>query len=312
MNGRTMMPKIKAGPGLLLVLGLIFGPEARGQEASNSSLKALLPELTDWTLAEAPSSYLPGTLFEYIDGAAENYLSYGFRELIAANYKKGESKASLTAEVYDMGDELRAFGVYSSERYPESRFLKVGGQGYWEDGTLNFTAGRYYVKLLCFDCGPAAEAELTAIARQVERKTQGSGHLPELLGLFPTEGLIANSEKFVLQNVLGYGFLHHGYIANYKAQGQEFDLVIIQGNDGPDADDMVKRYLDAHKENRPGVRSTDPWHHVRDRYSGNIFIARSGNLILGVMRIKDGFEEIGKNYLALLLEAAKERPEGKT
>jgi hypothetical protein len=30
------------------------------------------------------------------------------------------------------------------------------------------------------------------------------------------------------------------------------------------------------------------------------------------MRIKDGFEEIGKNYLALLLEAAKERPEGKT
>ena len=305
------MTKTRAGLALLAVC-LGFGGPLPGQEPAASTLRPLLPELAEWSLAEAPSGYLPATLFEYINGAAENYLSYGFRELIVGNYKKAGSKASLTAEVYDMGDELRAYGVYSSERYPESRFLKIGGQGYWEDGTLNFTSGRFYVKLLCFDCGQDAEMELTAIARRVEEKAQGSGRLPALLGLFPAEGLIANSEKFILQNVLGYGFLHHGYIANYQVQGQEFDLVIIQGSDARDAENMFTRYLDAHREEAPGVRPTDLGFHIRDRYSGNIFLTRSGNLILGAMRIKDGFEEMGKNYLALLLKAAHERPEGRT
>jgi len=306
------MPKKNLSPGFLLVLCLGLCASTLGQEPAPSPLRALLPDLAEWTLAEAPSAYLPATLFEYIDGAAENYLSYGFRELIVGNYKKGKSTAALTVEVYDMGDELRAYGVYSSERYPESRFLKIGGQGYFEDGTLNFTAGRFYVKLLCFDCGQDAEMELTAIARQVEKKAQGGGRLPALLGLFPAEGLIANSEKFILQNVLGYGFLHHGYIANYQVQGQEFDLVIIQGSDARDAENMFTRYLDAHREEAPGVRPTDLGFHIRDRYSGNIFLARSGNLILGAMRIKDGFEEMGKNSLALLLKAAQERPGGRT
>jgi len=299
------MATIKTGLGFFLVLHFCLVTSIPGQDASPSSLRTLLPELPDWTLTEAPSAYLPGSLFEYIDGAAENYLSYGFRELIVGNYKKEKSTAALTVEIYDMGDELRAFGVYSSERYPESHFLKVGSQGYWEDGALNFVTDRFYIKLLCFDCGQSAESELTTIARQVEKKAPGSGQLPPRLGLFPGEGLIANSEKFILQNVLGYGFLHHGYLASYRAQGQEFDLFIIQGSDAQDAANMLNRYLEAHGKNGPDGRPTDSEFHVRDRYSGNIFIARSGHLLLGAMRIKDGFEEMGKKYLVLLLNAAK-------
>jgi Family of unknown function (DUF6599) len=301
------MKQIKAGLGFFLVCWLGLGTPAHSQEPSASSLKPLLPDLPDWTLTEAPAAYFPGTLFEYIDGAAENYLSYGFRELVVGNYKKEGPAAALTVEIYDMGDGLRAFGVYSSERYPESQFLRIGGQGYWEDGSLNFVAGRFYVKLLCFDCGSGAEAELTAIARQVEKKAGGDSHLPPLLGLFPAEGLIANSEKFILQNVLGYGFLHHGYVANYRVQDQEFDLFIVQGSDSPDAENMVNRYLEAHGESGPAGPPGEGSFHVRDRYSGNIFLARSGSLILGVMRIKDGFEDLGRSYLKLLLQAVKNK-----
>ena len=275
------------------------------EDKSQSSLRSLLPELSGWALAEAPSSYLPGTLFEYIDGAAENYLSYGFRELIVGNYKGDKSPATLTVEIYDMGDAIKAFGVYSSERYPESRFLKIGNQGYWEEGSLNFIVGEYYVKLLCFDCGPSAEAPLTSIAREVEKKVPNSGQLPPLLDLFPSEGLVANSEKFILQNVLGYGFLHHGYLAGYRAEDQEFDLFIIQGTDAQDAQNMMSQYLNTQRESGQAAQPTSLGFHVRDRYSNNIYFAQSGNLIVGVMRIKDGFEELGQKYLGLLLQAAK-------
>jgi hypothetical protein len=300
-----MIQARRARPALLLSVYFFFVSLALGQDASESSLRSLLPGLPAWTLTEAPSVYLPGTLFEYIDGAAENYLSYGFRELVVGNYKEEKSAATLTVEIYDMGDEVRAFGVYSSERYPESHFFKVGSQGYWEEGALNFIAGSYYVKLLCFDCGGGAEPTLVSIARDIEKKVPNNSKLPPRLGLFPRDGLIANSEKFILQNVLGYGFLHHGYLASYRVQDQEFDLFIIQGTDTQDAQNMVTQYLNIQRESSQTAQPTNLGFHVRDRYANNIYFTQSGNLILGVMRIKDGFEEMGKKYLGLLVQAAK-------
>jgi hypothetical protein len=288
-------------------LFLLFGSLALGRAGSQSSLPSLLPKPAGWDLTEAPAEYSPGTLFEYINGGAENYLSYGFRGLVVGSYKEAKSGAALTVEIYDMGDDLKAFGIYSSERYPESHFLAIGNQGYWEEGSLNFIVGGFYVKLLCFDCGADAEKFLTSVAREVEQKIPNKGNLPPLLGLFSVEGLIANSERFVLQNVLGYGFLHHGYLASCKAQDQEFELFIIQGRDAQDAQGMMTKYLDSQRESGQAEPASDLGFHVRDRYSGNIYLVQSGDLILGVMKIKDGFEELGLKYLGLLVQAAKNR-----
>ncbi len=275
------------------------------QEVPTHSLAALLPQLPGWSFSEHPRAFSPGTLFEYIDGAAENYLSYGFLELLVGDFKKDESAAQLTVEIYNMGDETRAFGIYSSERYPESRFLDIGSQGYLEEGTLNFIAGVYYVKLLCFDCGESAEEILTSVAEQVEMKAGDKGRLPPLLLLFPREGLVANSEKFILQNVLGFGFLHHGYLADYRAQGQEFELFIIQGSGPQEAQDMLVQYLDNQRKAGQPPLKTQRGYEIRDRYSHNIFLTLSENLILGAMRIKDGFENLGKEYLDRLVQSAK-------
>ena len=301
------MPKEIAKSTILTGLFLLFVSLALGQAGSQCILPSLLPKPSGWALTEAPATYVPGTIFEYIDGAAESYLSYGFRELIVGNYKEVDSGATLTVEIYDMEDEVRAFGIYGAERYPESQFLAIGNQGYWEEGTLNFIVGGFYVKLLCFDCGKDAEKVLTSVAREVEKKVPDKGKLPPLLGLFSVEGLIPNSEKFLLQNVLGYDFLHHGYLASGRAQDQEFELFIIEGRDGKDAQAMMTRYLDSQRESGQAVRPTDFGFHVRDRYSGNIYLARSGSLILGVMKIKDGFEGLGQKYLGLLAQAAKSR-----
>jgi hypothetical protein len=301
---------IKAAPALALGLFLGLSSLAHGQAGGRSTLQFLLPAPAGWALAETPSVYLPATLFEYIDGGAENYLSYGFRELVVANYKKEASEAVLTVEIYDMGDAVKAFGVYSSERYPESRFLEIGNEGYSEEGALNFIVGAYYVKLLCFECGTEAEQALTSVGREIEKKVPEKGELPPRLGLFPEEGRIPKTEKFVLQNVLGYAFFHDGYMASYRALGQEFELFIIEGVDATDAENMMTEYLDSQKERGQAGQPLDGGFHVRDRYSGNIYLARSGRMILGVIKIKDGFEDLGVKYLKLLAQAADTRSTG--
>lgn len=283
-----------------LAVSFFFVCSAFGQETPCSSLAAYLPKTPGWSLSEAPRVFSPGTLFEYINGAAENYLSYGFQELLVGDLKKDGSAASLTVEIYDMGEETRAFGIYSSERYPESQFLDIGAQGYLEEGTLNFFVGKYYVKLLCFDCGEEGDSVLRAVADQVESKVAVKAELPPLLRFFPREGLVANSEKFILQNVLGFAFLHHGYLADYRAEDQEFELFIIEGTSPQDAKGMLDQYLESQRRAGQPAQTLSQGYHVRDRYSHNIFLALSGRLILGVMRIEDGHEELGKKYLQVL------------
>ncbi len=289
----------KRGVNSLGILACLFFSlaGASSDQAGSSSLQTLLPRLEGWELVELPQHYFPDILFEYINGAAESYLSYDFRELMVAQYKSADSPASLTLEIYDLGSARNAFGIYSAERYPESQFLSIGAQGYQEEGTLNFVIGAKYVKLLCFDCGEEAGQRLELFARVVEKQAKEKGSLPEPLKYFPREGLVANSEKFVLRNFLGFSFLHDGYLASYQNKGSEFELFLIEAESDTEAEDMLKQYLAGLTKGGQVPGKVGLIFHVRDRYAGNIYVTRVQNYILGVMRIKDGFEETGQEYL---------------
>jgi len=51
--------------------------------------------VTGWTAAGQDSSYTRSTLFDYIDGGAELYLSYGFKDAINRRYTSGVNPISL-------------------------------------------------------------------------------------------------------------------------------------------------------------------------------------------------------------------------
>jgi hypothetical protein len=284
---------------------LLWPAMAAGQGERASSPRSLLPQVPGWTLVEPPRSYFPGTLFEYIDGAAESYLSYAFQELVTADFKSDKTAATLTVEVYDMGSDLNAFGIFSSERYPGSPPVAVGNLGYLEEGTLNFIVGPNYIKLICFDGGAAADSTLKTFAEDIDRKVPDRGSLPPDLALFPKNGLVEGSEKFILQNVLGYDFLHDGYLASYRAGGREFELFIVAGRNADEAANMLERYLAAAAKNQSPVEKTDLGYHVKDRYARNVFLAGRGRYVVGIMRLEDGGEAIAKEYLGALLNSVK-------
>ena len=270
------------------------------------SLLSLLPKFEVWALSEKPQSYIPGNLFEYINGAAEIYLAYDFKELIVGLYgkEKDADEASLSVEIYDMGSTKNSFGIYSAERFSESDFIPIGNQGYLEEGTLNFLVGRYYIKLLCFDCGDESDEVLKSFSGKIVQRVKDKGHLPPILSYFPKEGLIRNSERFILRNFLGYNFLHDGYTASYTLKGQEFDCFIIEGTDEQDAKRMLKQYLE--KKSNSDIQKTSMGYRLKDRYYHNIFLAMNGHTIFGVMKIKDDFKDMGERYLKMLLESSKQ------
>jgi hypothetical protein len=292
----------------VLILALAAGlvPPAPGaQKIGVSSLTALLPQVANWKAGEGVQRYGPETLYEFIDGAAEAYIGYDFKELIVAEFQGGRTKTSLTTEIYDMGSELNAFGIYSAERFPESRFIPVGVQGYLEEGTLNFLAGRYYVKLMCYEGGGQTEGFLKLFAAAIVDKIKNLGGFPPALQAFPKDGLVPDSEKFILRNVMGFKFLKNGFIASYKQAGQEFDAFLIDGRTADEADTMLKQYLDNFTKSGQAADKRSYGAHVKDLYLKNVFVAKAGPYICGVTKIKDGQDALGEKVLAALVNGLK-------
>ncbi|MQY61479.1 hypothetical protein GH153_06565 [bacterium] len=288
---------------LILFFSFLNAKGALLEEEGVSSLRFLLPDVVTWKIPEAPQDYFPEILFEYINGAAEIYLSYDFKELTVGQYEKGDSNASLIIEIYDMGNEINSFGIYSAERFPDSQFISLGNQGYLEEETLNFIVGKYYVKLLCFDSGEDSAGFLKLFSQEVVKRVKDKGTLPPALAFFPKQGLVRNSEKFILRNFMGYSFLHSGYLANYKLEDLEFDCFLIEGENADDAQNMLKKYLE--KKDKQSVEEISAGFRIKDRYYHNIYLARVESYLCGVMKIKDESLEVGDKYFGMLIESLK-------
>lgn len=305
MKSRMVNDCYKISIILFLLVSVLNGKAILLGKEEGTSLIGLLPKAEDWKYSDEPQNFIPGNLYEYINGAAEIYLAYDFKELIVGQYEKDKEaeEASLSIEIYDMGNEKNSFGIYSAERFSESQFISIGNQGYLEEGTLNFVVGRYYIKLLCFDCGEKSDEVLKSFSNKIVKRVKDRGQFPPVLSHFPQEGLVQNTEKYILRNFMGYSFLHDGYVASYQLKNQEFDCFIIEGKNEEDAQKMLKQYLE--KKSNVDIKETSTGYLLKDRYYHNIFLVRNENYICGVMKIKDDFQALGVRYLRMLLESLK-------
>ena len=288
---------------MLIFFFLLRIPSSRADQENPVILKSLLPIVEGMKANESPDTYFPESLFEYINGAAEIYLSYDFKELIVAEYTKNDSSDSVAVEIYDMGNHKNSFGIYSAERYPDNEFLDLGTQGYMEEGALNFLVGRYYVKLLCYDCEERSDQWLHVFSEEIVNRAENREGFPAYLQPFPKEGLITNTEKFILRNVMGYKFLHDGYVVSYEMKELSFDCFLIEGKNPDEATSMLNKYLDA--KGADSVQKISLGFRIKDRYYHNIYLAQVNNILCGVMKIPDDFEEVGEEYLAKLIQSVK-------
>ena len=164
----------------------------------NYDLSLALPdELNGWrSLPERAQVYDPETLYDYIDGGAELYLSYDFRRVIHREYTgEGEDGGpEILVDVFDMGSSENAFGVFSQSREKiESEF----GQGsQYTAGLMLFWKDRYYVSILASPETDAAKRLVYELAGQIDEAIGTGGPLPEIVGDLPRDGLVEESVRY--------------------------------------------------------------------------------------------------------------------
>lgn len=261
----------------------------------------VFPEMSGWKIPEKPQLFSPATLYEYINGAADLYLSYEFQDLNVAEYRD-EKKAAVTIEIYRHKNPTQAFGIYSQERLANAKLLDLGAQGYQEPMVLNFVAGPYYVKINGYNTGAEDEKTMLTFGRKVEEMLGEKNSLPGILSFFPQEGKKKNTEKFIFKNFLGYSFFHSGFTADYERSGKKFKIFVIEGNDQGDCRSMMEKYLK--QTGNEGKKASEGAYRLKDHYHGEVDLLWKGKLIWGILDLEDPglrsqylkqFEDIVKN-----------------
>lgn len=252
--------------------------------------------------------YYPDSLFEYIDGAADQFLEYDFKVLFSRNYKGPDGKA-ITIDVYKHKNLTNAFGIYSQEKPDIGNFIDVGSQGYYEEGILNFFKGPYYVKISSFDLGKNEKTKLIETAKNISGKFGGSGTFPDEIKLFPVKNRVLNSEKYVSRNFLGYHFLNSAFISTYMIGGKEKKAFIISAGNKKNAQKIINEYRKYMDRKNVGVENIKSRYIFPDpNYSseGKICMSVSGRYISGVFYMEkkdlDLLNKIEKNILKNVLK----------
>ncbi len=279
---------------ICLILGMItiflWVPRSEAKEFK-------FPEIGGWKQSGEIQTFIPKTLFEYIDGDADLYVMYDFQELKVAEYRN-EKKASVTVEVYELETPTHAFGIYSQERLPHANIIDVGAQGYIEHKVLNFLTGPYYVKMTGYNTGAEDREILMTFAKKISENLGTKGTLPPILSSFPEEGKRKISEKFINRNFLGYSFLHSAFTADYELSGRKFKLFVIEGGDRKDCSEMVEKYLQQSGNAKKNI--VEGIYTISDPYHGEIEFHWKGKLVWGALNLPNA--TLRSKYLKLLEE----------
>ncbi len=199
----------------------------------------VLPDATTldgWRVAEGPVELGPDTLYEYLDGGASLYLDHGFRSLVHVRYQHGEEPlAAVTLDVFDMGSDLGAFGIFCSGRSPESLPRQWGSEGY-RMGTIGASwKGTHFVHGEADDDRPELLAMLDLLMTLVSETIEGGTSLPPVFGLLPPSNRVPRRERWVATDLLGHDFLPGGVLATYEIDGRTAEVFFSELRDGPAA-----------------------------------------------------------------------------
>ena len=171
-------------------------PIARASAAA-LDLPSLLPKsgaVVGWKMAGKPASYTRANLYDYINGGADLYLSYGFQRAEVAEYS-GPGGAKLTVELYDMGSAYDAFGVFAREKPKETP--SVGDGASYAGGLLTFWKDSLFARVFVERESPAARQAVLKFGKLAASAVRTTGRKPPLLRLLPRSGLAAGSLRYL-------------------------------------------------------------------------------------------------------------------
>jgi hypothetical protein len=221
----------------------------RGEEMGKAS---------DWKWDGKEIQYNSRNLFDYIDGAAELYLAYGFQNLTVRRFEKS-SQPPIAVEIYEMASSEDAYGLFSFERQGEA--IGIGQGSEFEGGLLRFWKGKYFVSAYADGEGLEGESAILKLGRAAADSIPAMGPEPKLVGFVPGQdlGLVDKSVRYLKshvllnqlffiahQNILSLSRETEAVLAQYVRDKKKSELLLVRYPDSKEAGDAYQGFMKAY------------------------------------------------------------------
>jgi hypothetical protein len=265
-----------------LALALCLGVVSAGC-APPLAERLLTPSLGTWTRAGPIRRFTADNLYDCIDGEADYVISFGFRSLAQAAYRRS-ARAETTVDIYDMGSAPNAFALFRSRANVEAQPIDLGSEGACDEARAEFWQHRFYLAL---SMPSSAEREsVLALARRLADALPPTKAWPTYLELLPVTGRVARSEQYLPTDFLGHEFLQRAVSARYRLGDREAMLFACRYDAPREAAQALDRFDALLRTQRPtqplalgegGFVTSDP-------LLGRLVVFRRGCFVGGLTR----------------------------
>ena len=204
----------------------------------SQKLARLLPEAVEgWQIGREDQVFNRENLYNYINGGAELYLSYGFLEMISRTYTQ-PGQPDIVVDILDMGTSQNTFGVFAHSR--ESIASDFGQGSEYHQGYLQFWRDHYLVSIIASPETAESKQAIFTLAKEIETAIGVEGPLPDILGLLPEQNLVEESVRYFRnhfwmnshffladENILSLNDQTDALLARYGALGQRSILLLV-------------------------------------------------------------------------------------
>lgn len=283
---------------LLIVLGVLSCTEEPKDPETNLLVSYFPGEVTGFGIVRsgAIESFVGDSLYEYIDGGAELYHEYNFEQVSTAEYKV--QKEELILDMYQFADPVGAFGLYSRLRPDHADFINFGVEGYTSSTSLDFVKDEFLVRITAFDSSKTSRDGMEALAAALDDVLPGVKTPPPLFANFPTDSMVAHSQKIFAHAFLEHPFLDSVYTVDYSWDTLTFTLLLA-----PDA--HAARYKEWAA--LPGAEVLDkaPLEEghaaiVKDDYYGEIIAGPTAGYLIGMLGYRPELRQFLADWTASL------------
>lgn len=161
-------------------------------------------ELNGWIKIET-KNYNSKNIFDYLNGAGENYISYKFINLYVYLFKKGKNE--IIVDLFEMKSPKHSFGLFTHLRGNGEEVFKIGDGAEVFGNYLIFWKGKCFVSISSKN--KILKEEILSFAKDLEKNLKGEKFSAEILNYLNKEN-IKKMKYFFDINILNYYF----YIAN--------------------------------------------------------------------------------------------------
>lgn len=255
-----------------------------------ADISAFLPrQSNEWVASDSDRYYNYENLYDYIDGAAELYISYGFDTVISRRYSSPEG-TDIVAEIFDMHEARDAFGVYTNMREKNQHEYGQGSQQV--EGSLIFWKDHYFISVSADKNDGNVNAAIKRIAKYIDDAIPGEGKIPDIIGYLPGDNRVEegycyfhhyiwlNAYYFIAAyNILDIDEKTDAVIAKYGPPDKRSYLLLVQYPDEETArtafDKFIKDFAPELKSARAVKLKDNTWHTAqrRGKYIAAVFNA---------------------------------------